>query len=157
MDQSELSKIIATLKIAYPGHFKNLKSTDIVAMVNLYGNQLKGYSYGVVNKAINNIISSSKFMPSISDIRDECYLCIERYEMDLLKKMYDDGYFHNGVEKLDNDHASRNYEKANMWLCKGIIPEWLVKDMMKYGYKPMIKYGERPTLKQQEQPLLLGE
>lgn len=149
MEQSELSKIVATLKIAYPGHFRDLTAVDIVGMVNLLGNQLEGYSYDVVNKAVNNIIGKSKFMPSISDIKDECVLCIDRYEMDLLKRMYDDGYFHKGYKELDNEQASRNYEKANMWVSKGIIPEWLLKDMMEYGYKPMLKH--------QEQILLLGE
>ena len=30
---------------------------------------------------------------------------------------------------------TRNYEKATMWLSKGIIPQWLLEDMMSYGYK----------------------
>lgn len=149
MEQSELSKIVATLKIAYPGHFKDLKQMDIVAMVNLFDMQLEGYPYEVVNKAIYNIIGKSKFMPSLSEIKEECESCISKYELELLKKMYDDGYFHKGIVQLDNEQASRNYEKANMWVGKGIVPEWLLKDMMEYGYKPILKH--------QEQPLLLGE
>ncbi len=148
MEQSELSKLIATLKIAYPSHFKDYKQMDIVALVNLYANQFDGYPYEVVNKAIYNLIGKSKYMPSISDIKEECQVCVSNYEIDLLKKMYDNGYFHQGVNLLDNDHASRNYEKANMWVSKGIIPEWLLKDMMEYGYKPMLKAGNQ---------LLLGE
>lgn len=149
MEQSELSKVVATLKIAYPGHFKEFKSVDVIAFVNLLSIELEGYPYEVVNKAVYNIVGKSKFMPSISDIKDECKNCVDKYELDLLRKMYDDGYFHKGFEQLDNEHASRNYEKANMWVGKGIIPEWLLKDMMEYGYKPILKH--------QEQPLLIGE
>lgn len=149
MEQSELSRIVATLKIAYPNYFKELKQMDIVAMVNLYNIQLDGYTFEVVNKAVTNIIGKSKFMPSIADIKEECEACISRYELDLLKKMYDDGYFHQGVEELDNEHASKNYEKANIWVSKGIIPGWLLNDMMSYGYKVQLKHNN--------QPLLLGE
>lgn len=146
MEQSELSKIVATLKIAFPSYFKELTSLDIVGMVNLYANQLEGYTFDVVNKAVDNLIGKLKYMPSISEIKDECALCIREYESALLKKMFDDGYFHKGFKELDDIHALRNYEKANMWVSRGIIPEWLLKDMMQYGYKPMLNKPQQKLL-----------
>lgn len=155
MDQSELSKIIAKLKIAYAYYFKELDEDLIVAMASLFYENLKDYEYERVNKAINNIIRKSKYMPSISDILEEIDKIDKIIEFDILKKMLEDGYFKYGAYgELDPVQQVRNYEKATMWLEKGIIPEWLLQDMMKYGYKQPLAYTEKKQLAGQ---LLLGE
>ena len=55
--------------------------------------------------------------------------------LDLVKFMYDDGYFHRGVERLSDEQASRNLDKTMMWLEKGIIPSFLKEDMQEYMKK----------------------
>ena len=79
MEQSELSSLIAKLKIAYPGYFKGFSQMEIIAMVNLYDEQLKEYPYQVVAKVIDNIISNSKFMPAVSEIKKACDNFISKY------------------------------------------------------------------------------
>lgn len=135
MEQSQLGKIVATLKIAYPYAFKDMKSIDVLALTQLYDRKLKEYPYDIVLMAVDNIIDRSSIMPSVSDIKKECGKCRKTIEYDILKKMYDAGYFNEGVEKLSPEHALRNYEKATMWLSKGIIPQFLLEDMMNYGYR----------------------
>ena len=49
--------------------------------------------------------------------------------------MYDDGYFHRGVERLSDEQARRNLDKTMMWLDKGIIPSFLKEDMQEYMKK----------------------
>ena len=58
-----------------------------------------------------------------------------------------EAYFKNGIfGELSKEQQSRNYEKSIMWLNKGIVPKWLLKDMMKYGYKPVIIYNSTKAL-----------
>ena len=48
--------------------------------------------------------------------------------------MKEDGYFKRGVYgELSEEQEFRNYDKALMWLDKGIIPEFLREDIKKYN------------------------
>lgn len=137
MEQSKLiSGMILKLKVAYPYFFKDLEDEEFVALTKMYQEQIIGYTPEIVLKAIDEIIRTSKFMPSIAEILDKCDSSAKTYSYDILEKMKNDGYFKRGIYgELDDTHATRNYEKATMWLSKGIIPQWLLEDMMSYGYK----------------------
>ena len=111
MEQSKLiSSVIAKLRIAYPYYFKDLDEEMILGMVKMYQDQLAGYDYEIVINAIDNIIKTSKYMPTIAEILENC-------------------------EKLDKSQQSRNYEKAITFCETRIIPDWLLKDMIQYGFK----------------------
>lgn len=136
MEQSKLiSGVIAKLRIAYPYYFKELDEEMLLGLIKMYQDQITGYTPEIVLKAIDEIIRTSKFMPTIADILEKCDSQAKTYTFDILEKMRQDGYFKRGVYgELDDNHATRNYEKATMWLNKGIIPKWLLEDMKKYGY-----------------------
>lgn len=154
MEQSKLiSGIILKLKVAYPYFFKDLEDEEFVALTKMYQEQIIGYTPEIVLKAIDEIIRTSKFMPSIAEILDKCDSSAKTYSYDILEKMKNDGYFKRGAYgELDDTHATRNYEKATMWLSKGIIPQRLLEDMMSYGYKKML--NERLLNKEQ---VLIGQ
>lgn len=142
MEQSKLiSGVMAKLRIAYPYYFKDLNENSndnemLLGLIKMYQEQIVGYTPEIVLKAIDEIIRSSKFMPSIAEILDKCDSLAKTYSYDILEKMKKDGYFKRGAYgELDDTHATRNYEKATMWLSKGIIPQWLLEDMIAYGYK----------------------
>lgn len=137
MEQSKLiSGVIAKLRIAYPYYFKELDEEMLLGLIKMYQDQITGYTPEIVLKAIDEIIRTSKFMPTIADILEKCDSQAKTYTFDILKIMLEDGYFKRGsYGELEDNHAIRNYEKATMWLSKGIIPEWLLEDMKKYGYK----------------------
>lgn len=149
MEQSKLiSGVIAKLRIAYPYYFKELDEEMLLGLIKMYQDQITGYTPEIVLKAIDEIIRTSKFMPTIADILEKCDSQAKTYTFDILKIMLEDGYFKRGsYGELEDNHAIRNYEKATMWLSKGIIPEWLLEDMKKYGYKVNILLpdkGEEP-------------
>lgn len=150
MEQSKLiSGVMAKLRIAYPYYFKDLDEELILGMVKVYQEQLVGYTPEIVLKAIDEIIRTSKFMPSIAEILEKCDSQVKTYSYDILKNMLEDGYFkHGAYGELDNSQAIRNYEKATMWLSKGIIPEWLLEDMKKYGYKTNKLLPDKETKKE---------
>lgn len=135
MEKSKLiSSVIAKLKIAYPYYFKDLKTEELAGMISMYQEFLSGYNELTINGAVKSIISKNKYMPSINELIDECENCKTSHGNLILNKMNNDGYFNRGFSRLDDIHANRNYEKALMWVEKGIIPPWLLDDMKKYGY-----------------------
>lgn len=136
MEQSKLiSTVIAKLRIAFPYYFKDLTMEELAGLVSMYQDFLSGYNELTINSAVKSIISKNKYMPSINELIDECENCKKSRGNLILNKMNNDGYFNRGsMCELDDIHANRNYEKALMWIEKGIIPSWLLEDMKKYGY-----------------------
>lgn len=72
MEQSELVKIIAILKVAYPYHFKDMRKEDIYAMTSIYLKQFNEFNYIIMSNAINVLIKKCVYMPSIAEIYQEC-------------------------------------------------------------------------------------
>ena len=46
--------------------------------------------------------------------------------------MYEEGYFHKGVERLSDEHANRNFDKTMMWVEKGKILSFLEANINNY-------------------------
>lgn len=136
MEASKLiSMIIAKLKIAYPYYFKELTDEEFLGLIAMYQEQLNEYNEITLSNAIKSIIKKNKFMPTIKEIIDECENFKSYKKNVIVEKMRADGYFKRCVVgELDDIQAIRNYEKALMWLEKGIIPSWLLEDMREYGY-----------------------
>lgn len=127
MEQSYLNKILAVFEIAYPYYFAEKTKDECAAFVRLYTKKLSKYEPEVVISAVDAIIETSKYMPSLSEVIEKCESqkrIIYKKKIDL---MYQNGYF-----KTDEE-----YGKALMWLFeeKPIIPEWLKLDMNKYQNK----------------------
>lgn len=131
MEQSNLSKIFKALKLAYPYYFKTLTEEDSTMFLQLYYSKLKKYRYEIVSNAIDNLITTNDFMPSLAEVIKECDRQSKYYYKETLEKMYKQGYF-----KTDEE-----YGKAIMWLLedKPIIPEWLKTDVDKFIETTKIK------------------
>lgn len=124
MEQSNFANLIRTLEVAYPYYFKDLSEENAIAFMQLYYSNLKKYRYEIVSKAINKIIKTNDFMPSLAEVIKECDNESKLYYRVTLEKMYKHGYF-----KTDEE-----YGKAVMWLLedKPLIPEWLKNDVDKF-------------------------
>lgn len=134
MEQSFYSKILKAFKIAYPYYFKNLNEEDSAIFLQFYYSKLKKYRYEIVTKAIDNLITTKEFMPSLAEVISECDKQSKYYYRSVLEKMYQEKYF-----KTDEE-----YGKAVMWLLedKPLIPEWLKKDVDKFIEADTIKQIE---------------
>lgn len=134
MEQSYLNKVLAVFRISYPYFFKDITEEQSAAFIRLYTKKLSKYEPEVVISAVDSIIETSKYMPSLSEVIEKC----EKQKRILYKRkidlMYKNGYF-----KTDEE-----YGKALMWLFeeKPIIPEWLKLDMNKYQDKLVESKGE---------------
>lgn len=125
MKQSKLvSSIIAKLKIAYPYYFKDLTDEEFVGLVSMYQEQIIGYRPEIIMKSVNNIISKSKFMPTVAEILENCKFCESGFKNEIIKKMIANGYFKD----------PREIDKIYKFMQDGIIPKWLLEDMKRYGY-----------------------
>ena len=127
MEQSNFSKIVNVLRIAYPYYFKDREKESTIMFNQLYYSKLKRYDYVVVSNAINNIIENSEFMPTIAEIIAECDKETRKLYKIKIDKMYSNGYF-----KTDQE-----YGKALQWLFddKPIIPSWLLEEIKGYEEK----------------------
>lgn len=127
MEQSNFSKIVNVLRIAYPYYFKDMEKESTIMFNQLYYSKLKKYDYVVVSSAINKIIEKSEFMPTIAEILTECDKETRRLYKIKIDKMYANGFF-----KTDQE-----YGKALQWLFedKPIIPNWLLEEINGYEEK----------------------
>lgn len=127
MEQSNFSKIVNVLRIAYPYYFKDMEKESTIMFNQLYYSKLKRYDYVVVSNAINNIIENSEFMPTIAEIMAECDKETRKLYKIKIDKMYSNGYF-----KTDQE-----YGKALQWLFeeRPIIPSWLLDEIKGYEEK----------------------
>ena len=130
MEQSNFSKIVNVLRIAYPYYFKDMEKESTIMFNQLYYSKLKKYDYVVVSSAINKIIEKSEFMPTIAEILTECDKETRRLYKIKIDKMYKNGFF-----KTDQE-----YGKALQWLFedKPIVPNWLLEEINGYEEKLLI-------------------
>ena len=112
-------------------YFKELTNEQI----SLWYEMFQDVSVDVFNQTIKEVSRENKFMPNANELFNKCSQLNKNNLLDLVKFMYDDGYFHRGVERLSDEQASRNLDKTMMWLEKGIIPSFLKEDMQEYMKK----------------------
>ena len=112
-------------------YFKELTSEQI----SLWYEMFQDVSVDVFNQAIKEISRENKFMPNANELFNKCSQLNKNNLLELINFMYDDGYFHRGVERLSDEQARRNLDKTMMWLDKGIILSFLKEDMQEYMKK----------------------
>lgn len=119
MEQKQFADSMGYLGLAYG---KSFTQQEIMQ----YYDFLKMYNDDIFTKAIKSIIRSSKFLPKITDLIEECEKHKGQIKNDVIDFMQKRGYFKHPYE----------YEKALGWLENEIIPQWFKKDMSEY-YKMM--------------------
>lgn len=119
MIREELVKGLTYLGMAYGKEYSKIECEQ-------HYDFLKDYSYETFIAAIKNIIKTSKLLPKITELLEECEKYKEKTKFDVIEFMKKQGYFRDIKE----------YEKATMFMERGIVPEWLQADINRY-YKMM--------------------
>ena len=70
MDKRETLKIMAVMRAAYPGYYRDITPADAEAAVNLWQTMLADRPYELVAKAVKMLIATSKFPPTIAEVND---------------------------------------------------------------------------------------
>ena len=120
MTETEFVKGLTYLGIAYKQEFSKTET-------EVYYDFLKEYSYQTFVNAIKNIVKTSKFLPKITELIEACENAKSLVRFDVLEYMNKIGYFKDPSE----------YQKASLFMERGIVPSWLQEDINKY-YKMMI-------------------
>lgn len=125
MKKEEFIKCMAYLGIAYNKEYSKIE-------VEQHYEFLGEYSYEVLKKAIKNIVKTSKFLPKINELIEECEDAKKESRYEIIEEMKNRGYF----------KTTREYEKATNFLRTGIIPRWFAVDMVNFKNK-IIKGEDR--------------
>lgn len=130
MKQEEFVKGLTYLGLAYGKEYNQMETKQIYEF-------LKEYNYETFTKAINSIIRSSKFVPKIADLIEACEENKSSQRIEVVKYMKDIGYFkYSPYGEITDEHASRNFQKALMFLERNNVPDWL-QDDINYFYNKM--------------------
>lgn len=71
MTKEEATKILAVLTAAYPHAYKNISVDEADGIVTVWAIQFAKIPADIVFMAVNKCISSCKFPPSISEVKDK--------------------------------------------------------------------------------------
>lgn len=71
MTREETIKVLAILKAAYPNSYKGMTREEAQGTVTVWSMQFAAFPVEVVLLAVNKIIASSTFAPSISEVKDK--------------------------------------------------------------------------------------
>ena len=116
MEKKELVKGMTYLGIAVGKQYTSEEC-------EIFYDFLKKYDYQVFINAVKNRIKKSSFPPKINELINECDLQNSELKLKTIETMNKNGYFKIALE----------YEKAINFVKRGIIPEWLQRDMTKYS------------------------
>lgn len=71
MTREETIKVLAILKAAYPNSYKGMTREEAQGTVSVWAMQFTAFPVEVVLLAINKIIASSTFPPTISEVKEK--------------------------------------------------------------------------------------
>lgn len=71
MTREETIKVLAILKAAYPNSYKGMTREEAQGTVSVWTMQFAAFPVEVVLLAINKIIASSTFPPTISEVKEK--------------------------------------------------------------------------------------
>lgn len=71
MTQKEATQILAILKAAYPNSYRGMTKEEAIGTVNVWATQFINIPARVVMIAVNKLISTNTFPPSIGEVKEK--------------------------------------------------------------------------------------
>lgn len=71
MTKQEAIKILAVLKAAYPNSYKGLTKDEANGIIGVWATQFVNIPYALVSMAINKLISTNTFPPTINEVKEK--------------------------------------------------------------------------------------
>lgn len=99
MTKKEAVQILAILKAAYPNFYKDMSADEAQGTVSVWSMQFANVSAEIVLMALNKAISTSKYPPTIAEVKEKfSSIHWEAYEM--INKHY-------GMRQLSDEEFAR--------------------------------------------------
>lgn len=73
MDRTETAKLLGYLKATYINSFSKMDESEKEAMILVWANHFKNDDFNHVMRAVENLCQTSKFVPSVADIKEEMF------------------------------------------------------------------------------------
>lgn len=73
MDKIEAAKLLGYLKATYINSFSKMEEAEKEAMIHVWANHFKNDDFNHVMRAVQNLCQSSKFVPSVAEIKEEMF------------------------------------------------------------------------------------
>lgn len=70
MTRDEAIKTLSILKAAYPNSYRNMTKDEANGTINIWASQFVNIPFAVVSIAINKLISTNTFPPTVSEVKD---------------------------------------------------------------------------------------
>ena len=140
MTKSEALKVLTILQAAYPAAYKITDEDDAALMANVWAVQFADFPAEVVFMAINKLISTSRFAPSIAEVKDKIR-AIAWESWDALEACK---YGENKLSAEEYQRFARIYEGTKEYKYKRVI-EPTVAQMVQHslnGNLPALGNGE---------------
>lgn len=132
MTKKEALQILAILKAAYPNSYKGMSAEEASGTVSIWHMQFSDMPIDIVLMAIHKLISSSKFPPTVAEVKDKISsLHWEAYEQ--ITGVMDIGGNTNSVEFRN---MARIYEKTRDYGCPAMA-EPSITLMVQSQYKAL--------------------
>lgn len=119
MIREDAVKVLAIIRTAYTNAYKDMTREDATGIINLWASQFNKVPVYLVVKAVENLVSTSKYPPAISEVweqirgfQKEAKNLLEQHN-DCLKALENTDYMLNEgiplevVEQVKNDIRSR--------------------------------------------------
>lgn len=71
MTQTEAKQVLAILKAAYPNSYRGMTKEEAIGTVNVWATQFINMPASVVMIAVNKLISTNIYPPSISEVKEK--------------------------------------------------------------------------------------
>ena len=71
MTQKEAAQILAILKAAYPNSYRGMSADEATGTINVWATQFIDMPVSVVMVAVNKLISTNTFPPSIGEVKEK--------------------------------------------------------------------------------------
>lgn len=89
MTKKEALQILAILKAAYPSSYNNMTKEEASGTVAIWSMQFADMPVDIVMMAIHKLISTSKFPPSVAEVKDKIKsIHWEAYDMITVNREY---------------------------------------------------------------------
>ena len=73
MTREETTIILGILKAAYPNFYRDMKSQELIGIVDLWEEMFKSENINVVKPAVKELINTSQYPPTIADVKEKMF------------------------------------------------------------------------------------
>lgn len=122
MNREDAIKILSILKAAYPNSYKGMTKEEAHGTINVWVMQFSDLPLGIVSIAVNKLISTNIFPPSISEVKKKIQsLYGEASEMLLMHRYATKGFRVTNDPDEQPTYVGKALDEQTLKMCEQIV------------------------------------